>query len=457
MRAVLIAGACLGLAACATAPKSAAPATGHIVAPPQAPIAGTTRKVSPYAPAQEDPSTRGDYTVGGLYKPGVPDSTPDVIPDVDAIPEPEVVPVPRSPVGNRSTYTVLGKQYRVMDSQRGYVEKGTASYYGKKFHGRRTSNLEVYDMYAFTAAHKTLPLPSFARVTNLDNGQSVVVRVNDRGPFHEGRIIDLSYAAAIKLGITKRGTGHVEVRALQPGEDGLPLAKGQRAQAAAMGAVRTPVSVSASPMDRLVAEIPAETGGPKNTSPVSMATTPATAPGATGASVPAASTTASAIDPAAVSPTTSGGDYRFDMRQDGKPMSADEFDRWMQSRRVRVATGRPGVVTPTALAASDATKTPVNSAVIPMAAAPMSGPRTSSDDAANVILQVASFSARGNADRALAMLHGAGIDGARLYDAQANGQQVWRLRVGPLAASQETELAARIAGLGFGTPRRVHD
>src|SRR3546814_18422567 len=91
--------------------------------------------------------------------------------------------------------------------------------YGNKFHGRRTSNLEVYDMYAFTAAHKSLPLPSFARVTNLDNGKSVVVRVNDRGPFHEGRIIDLSYAAAVKIGIRDRGVGRVEVVGLGPGEN----------------------------------------------------------------------------------------------------------------------------------------------------------------------------------------------------------------------------------------------
>src|SRR3546814_9579409 len=127
------------------------------------------------------------------------DSVPDELPDVDAIPEPEVVAEPRSRYGNRSPYKVLGKSYRVLDSAEGYDETGQASYYGNKFHGRRTSNLEVYDMYAFTAAHKSLPLPSFARVTNLDNGKSVVVRVNDRGPFHEGRIIHLSYAPAAKI------------------------------------------------------------------------------------------------------------------------------------------------------------------------------------------------------------------------------------------------------------------
>ena len=174
---------------------------------------------SPYAPAQEDPSKRGNYTRGGLYAPGVADSAPTGgIPDVDLIPEPEVRDEPHSRYGNRSPYKVLGKTYRVLDSAEGYDEVGTASFYGNKFHGRRTSNLEVYDMYAFTAAHKTLPLPSFARVTNLANGRSVVVRVNDRGPFHDGRIIDLSYAAAVKLGVDRMGTARVEVQDLMPGE-----------------------------------------------------------------------------------------------------------------------------------------------------------------------------------------------------------------------------------------------
>src|SRR5690606_30372050 len=164
-------------------------------------------------------STRGDYVAGGLYKPGVADSTPDYVPDVEAIPEPEVVDLPRSRYGNGPTYKVLGRTYRVLRDTEGFAETGLASYYGQKFHGRRTSNQEVYDMYAFTAAHKSLPLPSFARVTNLENGKSVVVRVNDRGPFHDGRVVDLSYAAAVKIGVHPRGTARVEVRALSPGEN----------------------------------------------------------------------------------------------------------------------------------------------------------------------------------------------------------------------------------------------
>jgi rare lipoprotein A len=124
----------------------------------------------------------------------------------------------RTRAGNPPTYVVLGKRYYVMKESTGYHERGTASWYGKKFHGRKTSNGETYNMYAMTAAHKTLPIPTYLQVTNLDNGKQVVVRVNDRGPFHGNRIIDLSYAAASKLGFAQNGTGRVELRALEPGQ-----------------------------------------------------------------------------------------------------------------------------------------------------------------------------------------------------------------------------------------------
>ncbi|HET6807173.1 MAG TPA: septal ring lytic transglycosylase RlpA family protein [Frateuria sp.] len=143
------------------------------------------------------------------------DSVPPPI-DVSTIPEPVPKVEPRSLYGNKSPYTVLGKTYRVLPDARGYDERGIASFYGAKFHGYKTSSLENYDMYAFSAAHKTLPLPSYARVTNLRNGKSVIVRINDRGPFHENRLIDLSYAAAVKIGIWPKGTGLVEVRAIDP-------------------------------------------------------------------------------------------------------------------------------------------------------------------------------------------------------------------------------------------------
>jgi rare lipoprotein A len=145
------------------------------------------------------------------------DGGPDAPPiDVSRIPEPVPKVEPRSRYGNKSTYRVLGHTYHVLDSANGYDERGVASWYGNKFHGYMTSSFEPYDMYAFTAAHKTLPLPSYARVTNLANGKSVIVRINDRGPFADNRLIDLSYAAAVRIGIWPKGTGLVEVRAIDP-------------------------------------------------------------------------------------------------------------------------------------------------------------------------------------------------------------------------------------------------
>lgn len=151
------------------------------------------------------------------------DFTPAPIADIQALTEPTPKAEAKSVMGNPARYSVFGQEYQVMPSADDYSEEGIASWYGMKFHGHRTSNGEVYDVYKFTAAHKTLPLPSYVRVTRLDTQKSVVVRVNDRGPFHEGRIIDLSYAAAVKLGINKQGTAKVKVDILHP-----PKAKTER-------------------------------------------------------------------------------------------------------------------------------------------------------------------------------------------------------------------------------------
>ena len=150
--------------------------------------------------------------VGGWGSDGPPAVPVDASSVPDAMPRIE----PRSPFGNPTYYEVGGQRYYVMASSKGYVERGIASWYGTKFHGRRTSSGEPYDMNAMTAAHPTLPIPTYVEVTNLRNGRKVVVKVNDRGPFLRNRIIDLSYVAAVKLGITAEGTGLVEVRAIDP-------------------------------------------------------------------------------------------------------------------------------------------------------------------------------------------------------------------------------------------------
>ncbi len=153
-----------------------------------------------------------------VVSPVAVDSAPKKKIDVETIPNAIPKREPKSRYGNPKSYVVFGKRYYVMDSGKGYIEKGIASWYGTKFHGRRTSSGETYDMYAMTAAHKSLPLPTYVKVTNLSNDKFIVVKVNDRGPFHENRIIDLSYTAAIKLDIIQKGTGLVEVKAIDPEE-----------------------------------------------------------------------------------------------------------------------------------------------------------------------------------------------------------------------------------------------
>lgn len=143
---------------------------------------------------------------------GYPDQPFDVDHIPDAVPKDEV----RTAAGNKSPYRVLGKTYHVTSAPEGYREEGIASWYGTKFHGRRTSNGEIYNMYGMTAAHRSLPIPSYVRVTNKRNKRSVVVRVNDRGPFHGNRIIDLTYSAAKKLGYVNQGTAPVIVEYIDP-------------------------------------------------------------------------------------------------------------------------------------------------------------------------------------------------------------------------------------------------
>ncbi|MEZ5460877.1 septal ring lytic transglycosylase RlpA family protein [Dokdonella sp.] len=188
------------LAACASRkPRESSP-------PPKQPAASSQRAPVPETSLPQSSRYRNS-------KDGGP-AAPEV--DVSKLVEPVPRREPKSRYGNKSPYSVLGKTYTVLPDSTGYSERGIASWYGNKFHGYMTSSLEPYDMYKFTAAHKSLPLPSYVRVTNLDNGKSVVVRVNDRGPFHESRIIDLSYAAAVRIGVWPKGTGLVEVQALDP-------------------------------------------------------------------------------------------------------------------------------------------------------------------------------------------------------------------------------------------------
>jgi rare lipoprotein A len=182
----------------------------------------------------------------------VPDAVPDAVPRVEA----------RARSGNPPFYEVFGKRYFVLASSTGYVERGVASWYGPGFHKVQTSTGEPYDMYGMTAAHKTLPLPAYVRVTNLQNGRSVVVRVNDRGPFVGNRIIDLSYTAAAKLDMLRNGTAMVEVRSIDPGAPPQPKAVQFAAAPAvtASPAAAALAAVAAAVVPAAQADVPATTG-----------------------------------------------------------------------------------------------------------------------------------------------------------------------------------------------------
>jgi len=172
-------------------------------------------------------STPPEHGTAAYPERGTPPPPPQ---NIDTIPDPVPRVEPRSARGNPPSYEVFGKRYAILATAEGYKERGVASWYGPDFHARPTSSGEPYDMYAMTAAHKTLPIPVYARVTNLGNGRSVIVRINDRGPFVANRIIDLSYTAAHKLDMTRAGTAFVEVEVITPG------APAQLAQAVAQPA-----------------------------------------------------------------------------------------------------------------------------------------------------------------------------------------------------------------------------
>lgn len=268
-RALHVGTLALLLAGCQTLPPPAEPRAVPPASrdmPDVAPPAQTNAENSTapaVAPASKEPF-RNIYRIEK-------DTAPQEKRDVDYMAIPDAVPreEPRGKYGNKSPYTVNGRSYRVLESARGYRAEGMASWYGEKFHGHRTSSFEPYDMYAMTAAHTSLPIPSYVRVTNLGNGRSVIVRVNDRGPFHHGRIIDLSWAAAQKLGYANVGTARVRVEAVEP--EPVTVAANPASPEVVPEAVATPESAADSKAT--------DTNSPDSPPPPTAATTPPPAHG----------------------------------------------------------------------------------------------------------------------------------------------------------------------------------
>jgi len=198
----------LTLAACGTTPQK--PASNNVPLPSGGKVKSPVRQ-DPTLPAL--PAAGSGR--GGYYKDDGPGENPPA--NLRDVPDAEVRNEPYSTRSNRP-YVVFGKTYTPITDNEPFKQKGTGTWYGKKFHGQRTSSGEIYDMYKMTAAHPTLPIPSYARVTSIDSGEQVIVRVNDRGPFHATRVIDVSYTAALKLGFLGKGSHQVVVERLLPAD-----------------------------------------------------------------------------------------------------------------------------------------------------------------------------------------------------------------------------------------------
>jgi rare lipoprotein A len=316
--------------------------------------------------------TTSSQKAGSISNTEPPPAPPPVIPQAvpDAVPRVE----PRSRTGNPPFYEVFGKRYYVLSSSVAYVERGVASWYGPGFHKVRTSTGEVYDMYGMTAAHKTLPLPAYVRVTNLQNGRSVLVRVNDRGPFVGNRIIDLSYTAASRLDMLRNGTAMVEVRAIDPSvptrDQGLPL-------------------LAAAPMAPPSGQAGAATAPATTTAMQSSSAAPATASAPTVASPTAAA-------PSAASPTA--------------------------------ATSATAAAGP----ATTATPTPARQA----SSAPASAASSSNPPAGTartvLFVQAGAFADPANAERLAAKLRGGGYGKIFVRDDMMAGRKMYRVRIGPV-------------------------
>ncbi|NII52683.1 rare lipoprotein A [Lutibacter sp. SG786] len=383
------------------------------------------------------------------------DSVPTNIPDVSKLPEPVPKVEPRSLYGNKSPYSVLGQTYRVLPSPHGYVERGIASFYGNKFHGYKTSSLEDYDMYQFSAAHKTLPLPSYARVTNLENGKSVIVRINDRGPFHENRIIDLSFAAAVKIGVWPKGTGLVEVRAIDPGDPGSersapyvntapkpapvtaprpPAASAVGAASAAMGSRDNIARCRGTTAEAAPTGSDCGTSVSASVRPRSVAT-PAAAVGAMGAAAVPAGDAADDYGDGSVAGMT-----------DATPAEALPPAAGSTARAAGATTRIVAATPPGTGAAPAAAAVPAGSITPPVPGKP------------SIYLQVGAFSDVANAQRVADQLNRAGLGPVSVVETQIGGRNVRRVRVGPLSDVDTADrVTDQIAGMGLPRPQVAVD
>jgi rare lipoprotein A (peptidoglycan hydrolase) len=363
----LAAAIAAGLGGCASAPRSALPPALPAPRPPAPPPSAA-------APAYQ--------------------TVPDAVPRFE----------PRSLYGNPPFYDVFGKRYYVMASGVGFVERGVASWYGPGFHKVRTSTGEIYDMYGMTAAHKSLPLPAYVRVTNLENGRSCVVRVNDRGPFVGNRIIDLSYTAAAKLDMLRNGTAMVEIRTLQPLD---PAENTHLTTAALIPQTVTPQNLSTSGASgTMPAAAAASAGG--GTMPAGGG---ATAGGTLGPPPPAAAALSAGAP--GNRPTSGGG-----------PSNASS-----------ATPTSPGALIETPMPSDPARPpqaAPPAAAVLPSSAPLIAPAPVTSSPVRSLYVQAGAFTDPANAERLADKLRGGGYGKVFVRDDMVAGRKFYRVRIGPV-------------------------
>lgn len=437
----------LVLVGCGTAPQQETAAPAPVPAKPAA-------KPQPREPGVPVLPPAGSGR-GGYYQDDGPGENPP--PNLMATPDAEVRNDPPLPRANRE-YVVFGKTYRpITDPNQPFVQKGLGTWYGKKFHGQRTSSGELYDMYKMTAAHPTLPIPSYARVTNLDNGNQVVVRINDRGPFHSTRIIDVSYTAALKLGLLGKGSHMLEVVRILPAEaeklaaaskSGAkpatvlrPQAPAPQREPAQMAALLYPPPPGAGPAAALAVPSAGVAGQGVAAPAGSMALAPSTSPAAPAAPGAAASSTALApsASAAATAPSPAATAAGQAIAATAMPSAAPGKAAATAGTSFASPAGQTASATGGIMLAGGANP-PAAGAIVPViAAAPAKG---------GFYLQLGAYAKPENAEAARAKVAmESGLSGLEVVPSGA----VLRLYGGPFGTRQEAEQAmlALPASLGL--------
>ncbi len=347
----------------------------------------------------------------------------------DALPKVE----PKSKLGNMASYVVFGKRYYTEDSSRGHLERGTASWYGEPFHGRKTSSGERYDMYQMTAAHKTLPLPCYVQVTNLENGRHAVVKVNDRGPFHGDRVIDLSYAAAKKLGVLSKGTARVEVKSIDPRDHGGRAPSGFEV-----------VSSRKAPPGRVAATSETAFGVP-----AAVPEKPKTATPKRARSQPAPASRV-ALEPP--KPVPSGPPPEAALALPESPAPAPSASL---AAADDAATPAPSA----RLAVADDAATPVLVPGAAQAKAPASAPEAEpahKGSGGSLYLQVGAFGDKGNAEQLRHRLLTQVPEPVHVRAPAGGKGQLYKVQVGPLSSrSKAGDVSQKLAALGLAKPMVV--